>query len=195
MPEAIGRTGYAIYAPAGSEAALRPLLPPHWELVARQDGNLGVVLHGAIADFLARGHDCALVVNADSPTLPSLLVAAAVASLRAPGERAVFGPASDGGYYLVGLKRPQPRLFEEIPWSTAGVMAATLARAAEIGLAVALLPTWYDIDDAATLALLEEELAGRTLPFAAPGLAGGPAVHTRGFLARRAAAVAASAAQ
>lgn len=186
VPEAIGRRGYAIYAPAGSEAALRPLLPPGWGLVARQDDNLGVVLHGSIADFLGRGHDCAVVINADSPTLPPLLVAAAVAALRAPGERAVFGPATDGGYYLVGLKHPHRRLFEDVPWSTAAVMATTLERAAEIGLDVTLLPTWYDIDDAATFALLEEELAGRALPFALPGLAGGPAAHTRAFLAGRA---------
>jgi rSAM/selenodomain-associated transferase 1 len=186
VPEAIGRQGYAIYAPEGSEGALRPLLPPGWGMLAWQDGTLGVVLHGAIGAFLARGHDCAVVVNADSPTLPPLLIAAAVAALRAPGERAVFGPASDGGYYLVGLKRAYRRLFEDIPWSTAEVMAATRVRAAEIGLEVTLLPTWYDIDDAATFALLEAELAGRPLPFA-PGLAGGPAAHTRAFLARRAA--------
>ncbi|MCC6719448.1 MAG: TIGR04282 family arsenosugar biosynthesis glycosyltransferase [Acetobacteraceae bacterium] len=188
VPEAIGRTGYAIYAPAGTDAVLRPLLPASWRLVARQDADLGVVLFSAIAGFLAEGHDCALVINADSPTLPPVLVAAAVAALQAPGERAVFGPAQDGGYYLVGLKHPHRRLFEEIRWSTPEVMAVTLERAAEIGLPVTLLPTWYDIDDAATLALLEDELAGRPLPFAMTGLSGGPALHTRAFLARRAAA-------
>lgn len=193
VPEAVGRSGYAIYAPAGSEAVLRPLLPPGWGLLARQDGNLGVVLHGSIAALLARGHDCALIINADSPTLPPLLVAAAVAALRAPGERAVFGPAADGGYYLVGLKHPYRRLFEDVPWSTAAVMATTLERTAEIGLAVTLLPTWYDIDDAATLALLEAELAGHALPFAQPGLAGGPARHTRAFLDARAASASAAA--
>jgi rSAM/selenodomain-associated transferase 1 len=186
VPEAIGRSLYAIYAPVGSEAMLRALLPAPWALVARQDGVLGSVLHAAIAGFLADGHDAALVINADSPTLPPVLVAAAVAALRAPGERAVFGPASDGGYYLVGLKHPHRRLFEAIPWSTEAVMAATLERAREIGLPVTLLPTWYDIDDAASLALLEAELAGRALPFAPPGLTGGPAIHTRSLLAARA---------
>jgi glycosyltransferase A (GT-A) superfamily protein (DUF2064 family) len=134
-----------------------------------------------------------VVVNADSPTLPPLLIAAAVAALRAPGERAVFGPACDGGYYLVGLKRPHRRLFEDIPWSTEAVLTATLARAAEIGLEVVLLPRWYDVDDAATFALLEDELAGRPLPFAEPGLIGGPARHTRAFLASRRAPVATAA--
>jgi rSAM/selenodomain-associated transferase 1 len=193
VPAAIGRHGYAIYAPAGSEETLRPLLPSGWGLLAWQDGTLGVVLHGALSEFLARGHDCAVVVNADSPTLPPLLIAAAVAALRAPGDRAVFGPACDGGYYLVGLQQPHRRLFEDIPWSTEAVLAVTLARAAEIGLEVVLLPRWYDVDDAATLALLEEELAGHALPFAEPGLIGGPALHTRTFLAGRRASVATAA--
>lgn len=181
VPEAVGRQGYAIYAPAGSEAALRPLLPPGWGLVQRQDADLGVVLLSSLAGFLAEGHDCALVINADSPTLSPLLVAAAIAALRAPGDRLVLGPAADGGYYLVGLKRPHARVFQEVRWSTPEVLSTTLGRAAEIGLPVALLPLWYDVDDAESLALLEAEIAGRALPFAG---AGGPAVHTRAFLAR-----------
>ena len=193
VPEAIGRRGYAVYAPAGSEAALRPLLPADWGLVERQDADLGAVLSSAIAGFLADGHDCALVINADSPTLSSLLVAEAVATLRAPGDRVVLGPAADGGYYLVGLKHPHARLFQEVRWSTPEVLSTTLDRAAEIGLPVALLPVWYDVDDAETLALLEAEVAGRPLPFAASGPAGGPAVHTRAFLAQRGAAASARA--
>lgn len=186
LPAALGWRGYAIYAPAGSEAALRPLLPADWGLVCRQDADFGAVLFSAIAGFLADGHDCALVINSDSPTLPSRLVAQAVESLRAPGDRLVLGPATDGGYYLVGLKRPHARLFEAVRWSTPEVLPATLDRAAEIGLPVALLPTWYDIDDAETFELLEAEMAGLPLPFAEPGLVGGPAVHTRAFLDSRA---------
>lgn len=185
VPAAVGRQGYAIYAPAGSEAELRPLLPDGWGTVCRQDADFGVVLGSAIEGFLADGHDCALVINSDSPTLPPLLVCAAIAALRAPGDRLVLGPATDGGYTLVGLKQPHPRLFEDIRWSTPEVLPATLARAAEIGLPVTLLPVWYDIDDAATFALLEAELAGQALPFAS-GLPGGAAVHTRAFLTERA---------
>jgi uncharacterized protein len=183
VPVAVGRQGYAIYAPEGSEAALRPLLPADWGLLCRQDPDFGAVLRSAIERFLADGHDCALVINSDSPTLPPLLVCAAIAALRAPGDRLVLGPATDGGYTLVGLKRPHARLFEDIRWSTPEVLPATLARAAEIGLPVTLLPVWYDIDDTATFAFLEAELAGQPLPFA-PGLAGGAALHTRAFLAR-----------
>lgn len=183
VPAAIGRKAYAIYAPAGSEAALRPLLPADWGLVCRQGADFGAVLSLSIAGFLAGGHDCALVINSDSPTLPSRLVTMAIEALRRPGDRLVLGPATDGGYYLVGLKRPHARLFEAVRWSTPEVLPATLGRATETGLPVALLPVWYDVDDAETFGLLEAEIAGRPLPFAEHGLAGGPAVRTRAFLA------------
>jgi hypothetical protein len=71
----------------------------------------------------------------------------------------VLGPSEDGGYYLIGLKRPHRQLFERIAWSTADVLAHTIERAADINLPVELLPTWYDVDDAATLRLLCNEFS------------------------------------
>jgi rSAM/selenodomain-associated transferase 1 len=183
LAPAVGGSRIAIYSPAGSEDALRPLLPPHWRLHFQQAATIGEVLHASTTAFLAEGHDCALVVNADSPTLPARLVEQAVAALRAPGDRAVFGPASDGGYYLIGLKRSHPRLFEDITWSTPTVLAQSRERAAEIALPVVLLPTWYDVDDAETLGVLEAELAGRAPAFAPPGILGAEPRHTRAMLA------------
>jgi rSAM/selenodomain-associated transferase 1 len=184
VPAAVGRRGYAVYAPQGSEADLRPLLPADFGLLCRRDATLGIVLLSATEHFLAQGHDGVLLVNADSPSLPPLLLAAALAALRAPGDRAVIGPATDGGYYLLGLKHPHARLFADIPWSTPHVMGVTLERAREIGLAVALLPPWYDVDDARSLATLIDEIDGRSLPFDTSGLMGGPAPATRALLAR-----------
>ena len=97
----------------------------------------------------------------------------------------MFGPASDGGYYLIGLKHAHSRLFEDITWSTPTVLERSCARAAEIGLPVILLPMWYDVDDAESLAVLEAELIGRPPGFAPAGLAGGSARHTRALLAAR----------
>ncbi|MBX9659736.1 MAG: DUF2064 domain-containing protein, partial [Nitrospiraceae bacterium] len=54
--------------------------------------------------------------------------------------------ALDGGYYLIGLKQPRPELFADIAWSTDGVLAATQGKAAALGLKVALLPQWRDVD-------------------------------------------------
>jgi rSAM/selenodomain-associated transferase 1 len=185
LPAAVGRTGYAIYSPQGSEAELRPLLPERFGFLYRGDATLGVVLLTATEHLLTQGHDCVLLINADSPTLPPLLLAAALAALRAPGDRAVIGPATDGGSYLIGLKHAHARLFADIPWSSPGVMGATLERANEIGLAAALLPPWYDVDDARSLAMLIDEIDGRPLPFDTSGLTAGPALATRALLPRQ----------
>ena len=106
----------------------------------------------------------------------------AVVVLRAPGDRMVLGPAEDGGYYLIGLKRVHRRLFENIAWSTESVLASTLDRAREIGLETKLLPSWYDVDDAASLSCLCQELfsmnghSGTQAGYAAP--------HSREYLGK-----------
>ena len=98
------------------------------------------------------------LLNSDSPTLPTAYLMAAATALAAPGDRIVLGPSTDGGYYLLGLKRPHRRLFEDVDWSTERVSAQTLARAEELGLAVHQLPSWYDVDDLHALRLLVGEL-------------------------------------
>jgi glycosyltransferase A (GT-A) superfamily protein (DUF2064 family) len=70
----------------------------------------------------------------------------------------VLGPCDDGGYYLIGVKKPHRELFERINWSTERVFDQTMRRAREIGLEVKLLPSGYDIDDAAGLRRLCNEL-------------------------------------
>lgn len=185
VPACAGLRGYAVYAPEGSEAALKPLLPASFGLLCRRGTTLEGVLLGATEELLLAGHDAVILVNGDSPTLPPTTIAAAIAALRQPGDRAVFGPASDGGYYLIGLKTAHAELFRGIPWSTAETLAVTLERGRGIGLETALLPTWYDIDDMDTIRLLISEISGRPLPFDHGGLQGGAAAATRAFLAAR----------
>lgn len=185
VPECTGRRGYAVYAPLGSEHALKPLLPPSFGMLCRRGDTLEGVLLGATKELLETGHDAVVLVNGDSPTLPPTTVAAAMAALRRPGDRVVLGPASDGGYYLIGLKTAHAELFRDIPWSTANTLAVTLERARGMGLETALLPTWYDIDDMDTIRLLISEVSGAPLPFDHGGLQGGAAVATRAFLEAR----------
>ena len=110
--------------------------------------------------MLAVGYDSLCLIDSDSPTLPPALMAQAVAALSQPGDRMVIGASDDGGYYLIGLKAAHLRLFNDITWSTSQVLAQTIERATEIGLDVTELPPWYDVDDAATLARLCDELFG-----------------------------------
>ena len=101
--------------------------------------------------LVVRGHPVAAVLNSDSPTLPPAYLVELAEALARPGDRAVLGPATDGGYYVLGLKAPHARLFEDVEWSTENVAEQTLARAREIGLPVHVLPPWYDVDDLASL--------------------------------------------
>ena len=70
----------------------------------------------------------------------------------------MLGPSDDGGYYLIGLKQAHPEPFERITWSTGSVCEETIERVRAAGLELILLPTWYDVDDAATLRVLQAEL-------------------------------------
>lgn len=179
LPAHLGCNGYGVYAPAGAEAELRRIFPGRFGLLLQGDSEFGNVLHGAARDLLAAGHDCVVLVNGDSPTLPSALLVEAVEALRRPGDRMVLGPASDGGYYLIGLKAPHRHLFMDIPWGTDAVARLTIERAAQIDLESVLLREWYDIDDATTLAWLRDELARRSDRFKG----GGAAAATRACLA------------
>jgi uncharacterized protein len=175
---------YAVYTPGGTEGPLRDLLPAGFCLLLQCEADFGTRLLKATIDMLDRGHAGAILVNADSPTLPASILRAAVYAVRA-GEAVVIGPAIDGGYTLIGLSRPYARLFEDIPWSTPEVHRRTVERAQEIGVPVVNLPCWYDVDDSHALRLLEMELAGKQMPFAPWGLRGAPAPATRRFLDRR----------
>ena len=99
-----------------------------------------------------------MVLNSDSPTLPTALLNETAELLARPGDRAVLGPSSDGGYYLLGLKTAHRRMFEDIAWSTERVGRQTRERAREIDLDLHLLPVWYDVDDIESLRRLHAEL-------------------------------------
>lgn len=163
---------YAAYAPRGDEEILRPCLASGTALLLA-DGSapapagvegFGRCLLQAIEGMLARGHAAACVLSSDIPTLPTRLLVEAARWLLAPGDRGVFGACDDGGYYLLGLKRPHAHLFADIAWSTDAVAAATRRRAGEIGLDLVELEAWYDVDEAVALARVSVEVSGYAAP-------------------------------
>jgi rSAM/selenodomain-associated transferase 1 len=178
--------GFAAYHPLGSEAFFDELLPDGFKLLAPKEPTIGRSLFHAGQDLFAAGYHSVCLINADSPTLPTEILIETVHRLRDPGDRVILGPATDGGYYLIGLKQFHRRLFEEIDWSTNRVFQQTLARAGEISVAVARLAEWYDVDDEMTLGMLARETGpSRT----ATGLCvnGYPAPSTAAFLKKLAA--------
>src|SRR5262249_40111558 len=111
-----------------------------------------------LEDLLSDGYESAAIMNSDSPTLPPEYLKQTFDLLAQPGDRVVLGPADDGGYYLIGLKHPHRPLFDGVTWSTNLVLNQTLERARQIGLDVALLPEWYDVDGASDFERLVREL-------------------------------------
>lgn len=180
-----GVTPYAMYTPVGTEDALRTLLPSGFRLLLQRDGEFGLRLSHAVTELLRAGHAGAILVNADSPTLPASILQSAVNALLHTDDAVVLSPSFDGGYILIGLSRPHPELFADIPWSTSHVHRLTMQRAAEINIPVINVAGWYDVDDQQTLHLLQRELVGERLPFVESGLKGADAPATRRFLARR----------
>src|SRR5262245_8678563 len=172
--------GYVAYGPAEARPFFQDNLPPEMALIEACYASLGECLDHTITQLLERGHSAAVVINADSPTLPTSLLLETADVLARPGDRAVLGPALDGGYYLLGLKVQHRRLFQSIAWSTEHVAQQTLERAAQENLPVHVLPTWYDVDDIATFKLLLGELfEGKSF---APALSSARARHTRALI-------------
>jgi rSAM/selenodomain-associated transferase 1 len=175
-------TGYMAFGPPGSEAFFERTLGRGVGLISAWRPNFGDCLLLAIEAILARGHGAAVVLNSDSPTLPTSLLVEAAKVLARPGDCAVLGPSMDGGYYLLGLNQAHRRMFEDIAWSTQRVAEQTLERACEIGLDVHILPAWYDVDDLQSLSILHEEIRGRGT---APGAhRPAPALHTTALIDR-----------
>ena len=173
--------GYVAYAPSGSGRLFDGMLASRTRLVLADGAGISAprvhgfgrcLLHAAEALF-ARGHDAVCLLNSDSPTLPTRLIARAATALTATDDRVVLGPADDGGYYIVGMKAPHVHLFEDIAWSTATVAAQTRQRAHALNLPVTELDPWYDVDDGPALRRLFRELessgdGGGLSPYPAP---------------------------
>lgn len=133
------------YTPADSRSFFSELASDFVLLPQLGDG-LSARLTRLFEHLLGMGHDGVIATDSDSPTLPTEHLQRAVDRLTVPGTDVVLGPSEDGGYYLIGLRRGYPALFNGIPWSTPQVYDETLRRAEALGLRVTAVPRWYDVD-------------------------------------------------
>jgi rSAM/selenodomain-associated transferase 1 len=144
---------------APEEAHFRQLARQFPIKLARQpEGDLGMRMHAAIEKACP-----AIVIGTDCPALEPKHLQEARHALR-EGADAVIIPAEDGGYVLIGLRRPQPTLFTEMPWGTETVMAETRRRAAQLGLAVREFAALWDVDVPEDLARLRAAHFGDLVP-------------------------------
>jgi rSAM/selenodomain-associated transferase 1 len=169
-----GRGGFALRLAWALEAGEEP--PPSPLPALRQrGGDLGERLFAALSEAAAE-HPLVGAVGSDHPELPLARVEEAFAALAA-GAQVVLGPAADGGYYLIAVRREAlaARLFADVPWSTGAVLARTLERCRELGLRTVLLPVAADVDTPADLARLVLALRDSATP---------PCPRTAALLAR-----------
>ena len=138
-------------APAYECERLRQLVGPTIDVIAQRGDDLGRRMAQVFEDSFRLGLESVVVVGSDLPDLPSRLLREALDAVRGHEPCVVVGPASDGGYYLIALNRPQPALFDRVEWSTDRVLTQTRDAAKALGLRVVLLDEWADVDDAADL--------------------------------------------
>ncbi len=163
------------YAPASGEVFFAEIAPD-WTRLPQTGADLGARMHHCFDQLLTQGYDHVLLTGSDLPTLPLAIFRQAIGLAASPQNDVILGPSEDGGYYLMGLRAPCPDLFDNMVWSTPEVLAETVRRATRLGLRIAYLPTWYDIDTPADLPRLQAAL---TLPYTQA------LHHTRAFFASR----------
>ena len=152
------------YAPDGGTGGFAALGIAGAELLAQRGDDLAARERAVFDDLFAAGHSTAVMMGSDLPTLPAAHVTEALARLRAG--TVVLGPASDGGYYLIGLTAPEPGdaipdLFTDVRWGSASAFDDTVRAAAKAGVTVERIAPWYDVDDEDGLARLRRDV-GRT---------------------------------
>jgi rSAM/selenodomain-associated transferase 1 len=132
------------FAPPSAEPEFRQLVGGWFALLPQTPGDLGSRMASFFAGQLQAGAERVVLLGTDSPTVPLAFIEQAFCEL----ERAdvVLGPATDGGYYLIGCARRLPPIFEQITWSSPHVLAQTVAQLTDPAWRLALLPPWYDVD-------------------------------------------------
>ncbi|MGE3977610.1 MAG: TIGR04282 family arsenosugar biosynthesis glycosyltransferase [Nitrospira sp.] len=127
------------------------------KLIDQVGDDLGARMSQAFQTVFAQGYRQILLMGTDVPTISFDHFKQAFTSLES--HDLVLGPAFDGGYYLIGLKRTAPELFADIPWSTDQVLRLTREKAAGIGLKTSVIQPWRDVDTLADLEALIEACA------------------------------------
>lgn len=155
------------FAPDDALTYFTEVTHSQFELVPQGDGDLGQRMARFFTDRLHAGAAATVLVGTDSPTLPLDYIDKAFSAL--DRHDLVLGPATDGGYYLIGIARRLPPIFDGIAWGTHRVLAETIARL-DPGWKLALLPPWYDVDTLADWQMLKGHLAALQRADVDPGL-------------------------
>ena len=163
--QAIDAAHYVVFVADPGERADQALaletlarhVPAPWELVLQEGADRGARLERAFESLFARGASYVLVAASDAPSAPTEPLAAALLD-GTTRERILVGPSDDGGHYVLGMPRVEPRLLHDMPWSTPALMETTRLRCREQSLVLHELPPWYDVDAPSDVMRLLDEL-------------------------------------
>ena len=136
------------FDPPDAESEVRALfgggIEAQWQYVPQVQDDLGARMREALVQQLDAGASAAVLIGTDIPSLPARHITRAFDLLRA--KDVVLGPSTDGGYYLVGISKPMPEIFEDVEWSTSSVLAQTIDRVQRAGHTLGLVPPYFDVD-------------------------------------------------
>jgi len=132
------------FAPDDARSEIKPWAQPEWRLTAQGNGDLGWRLDRAFRRAFDEGAQRVVIIGSDCPEAGAHDIQAAWTALLS--HDVVLGPATDGGYWLIGLRAPQPQLFVDIPWSTDKVLRETQEHCRAAGLTTHMLRELSDVD-------------------------------------------------
>jgi rSAM/selenodomain-associated transferase 1 len=132
-----------VYAPADAGPYFDERVPDSFALQPQVEGSLGERMQAFLAGELEEGAGRVVLIGSDSPTLDPAIVVSAFLCLE--GRDVVLGPATDGGYYLVGARNSAPPIFDGVDWSSPHVLSQSIDRFQDTGLSLAILPPWYNV--------------------------------------------------
>ena len=154
------------YSPARARAYFHKVVQEKFALIPQAEGDLGKRMAAFFGEHADAGH--VLLVGTDSPTLPIGMIGDAYRELH--NVDVVLGPATDGGYYLIGSTGGHSLPLDGIPWSSSSVLHETIRAFAAKGLRLALLPPWYDVDTLDDWKMLQGHVAAQRLAGLDPGV-------------------------
>jgi rSAM/selenodomain-associated transferase 1 len=141
-----GVARYLAYTPNDAAAMMRELGGDPYAYIAQRGDDLGQRMDHLFVDLWHLGHRNVVLIGSDLPPPPLAILDEAFTRLSSEEHKVVLGPSRDGGYYLIGMNQPTPEIFDNMTWGHDRVLAETTARLRRLGVAFALLPSWFDID-------------------------------------------------
>ncbi len=133
--------------------------------------NLGERMSKAFQEVFSNGFQRVVIIGTDSPDLPLSYISTAFDILHLPHATLCLGATDDGGYYLLGMNRFFPEVFQHVPYSSSETYRATLQQIVPLSARLFTLRRWYDIDTLDDLSRLARSLHTKDLPHTASALA------------------------